>query len=160
MYCPNCGSENNDDTRFCRGCGENLKAVLQLMTRRLPVIIASKVDAYLERKNERFRRDSIIAAVVGFLWLLYGLRSLVTGVGAIAKVPIVLGCFFLLWAVWERMVYKHSLATDSWMEKTRAPWTTEELTRDDAAQIVEPPASITEFTTRHLDATVSQEDKS
>jgi len=80
-------------------------------------------------------------------------------VGSVVKVPIVLGCFFLLWAVWERMVYKHSLATDR-MERIQAPWTTEELTRDDAAQIVEPPASITEFTTRHLDATVSQEDKS
>ena len=159
MYCPKCGLKNNDDTRFCRGCGENLKVISQAMTRRLPVILASKVDAYLERKNERFRRDSIIFAVVGFLWLLYGLRSLVTGVGSVVKVPIVLGCFFLLWAVWERMVYKHSLATDR-MERIQAPWTTEELTRDDAAQIVEPPASITEFTTRHLDATVSQEDKS
>src|SRR2546429_8797023 len=160
MYCPKCGLENNDETRFCRSCGENLKVILQVMTRRLPVILASKVDAYLERKNERFRRDSIIAAVVGFLWLLYGLRSLVTGVGAIAKVPIVLGCFFLLWAVWERMVYKHSLATDSWMEKTRAPWTTEELAGHDPAQIGEPPASITESTTKHLDASIGQDGKS
>src|SRR2546429_2614206 len=117
MYCPKCGSENDDGTRFCRGCGENLKVISQAMTKRLPVILASKVDAYLERKNERLRRDSIIGAVAGCLWLLFGVRSLVTGVGTVKLFPIVCGCLILLWALWEHMVYKHSLATDSKMEK-------------------------------------------
>ena len=57
MYCPKCGIQN-DETKFCRGCGENLKVISQAMSKRLPVILASKMDAYLERKNERFRRNS------------------------------------------------------------------------------------------------------
>ncbi len=159
MYCPKCGIQNNDGTKFCRGCGENLKVISQAMSRRLPVILASKVDAYLERKNERFRRDSILAAVIGCIWLLYGLRGLVTG-GAVAWFPIVVGCLALLWALWEHMVYKHSRFTESKMERIRAAFTTGGLTQHKAAQIVEPPASITEVTTEHLDANVSREEKS
>src|SRR5213593_4899793 len=131
MYCPKCGLQNNDETKFCRGCGENLKVISQAMLRRLPVILASKVDAYLERKNELFRRDSILATVIGCLWLLYGLRSLVTGVGTVARFPIVVGCLALLWALWEHMVYKHSLFTDSKMERIRASSMTDELPQHD-----------------------------
>jgi|SRR6266850_6436963 len=159
MYCPKCGTQDNDDTKFCRGCGENLKVISQAMTRRLPVILASKVDAYLERKNERLRRDSIIGAVAGCLWLLYGLRTLVTGAGTMARFPIVLGCLILLWALWEHMVYKHSLSRDSEREKLRGA-STDELSRGDAAQVGEPYASVTEFTTEHLDATIRQQGKS
>src|SRR5260370_37367706 len=124
------------------------------MSRRLPVILASKVDAYLDRKNERFRRDSIVGAVAGSLWLLYGVGSLVTGVGTVGWFPIVVGCILLLWGLWEHMVYKHSLSIESKTEKIRAAWTTDELSRNETVQIVEPPASITEFTTERLDATV------
>ena len=158
MYCPQCGIQNNDETKFCRGCGENLKVISQAMTRRLPVILASKVDEYLERKNERLRRDSIIAAVAGSLWLLFGLRSLVAGTGGSgAAFPIVVGCLMLLWALWEHMVYKHSLSLDVKAAKMRATDSTNELPRHDPSQIVESPASITEFTTEPLDATVRRE---
>lgn len=27
MFCPNCAAENHDQTRFCRGCGEDLEIV-------------------------------------------------------------------------------------------------------------------------------------
>ncbi len=160
MYCPKCGIQNNDGTRFCRGCGENLKVVSQAMSKRLPVILASKMDAYFERKNERFRRDSIILAIAGSAWLLYGLRSLVTGVGTLAPFPIVFGCLMLLWALWQHLVYKRSLFTNSNTERIRAASTTDGFSPHNAAQIVGPPASITEFTTKDLDATIGQQKKS
>ena len=28
MFCPKCGSQNADETKFCRGCGENLSDLL------------------------------------------------------------------------------------------------------------------------------------
>jgi len=130
------------------------------MSRRLPVILASKVDAYLERKNERFRRNSIIAAVAGCLWLLYGVGPLVTGVGTIAGFPIVMGCLTLLWGLWEHMVYKRSLSTDLRVARMRAPDRINELPSHRAAQTVGPPASINEFTTQHFDATSGQQEKS
>ena len=148
MYCPKCGMQNNDETKFCRGCGENLKVVSQAMSRHLPVILVSRMDAYLERKNERFRRDSILGAVVGLLWLLYGVKTLAAGVGTAAGFRIIMGFLLLLWSLWQYMVYKRSLFN---MEKMRAEATIDGPSEHDAALIVEPPASITEFTTRHLD---------
>ena len=151
--------QNDDETKFCRGCGENLKLISQAMSKRLPVILASKMDAYLERKNERFRRNSIIALVSGCFWLLYGVGPLVTGLGTIAGFPIIMGCLLLLWGLWEYMVYQRSLYTDVRAPRMRATDTTNELMPDHAARIVEPLPSPTEFTTDKLEVTRKQHEK-
>jgi zinc ribbon protein len=160
MYCPKCGIQNNDETKFCRGCGENLKVISQAMTRRLPVILASKMDAYLERKNARIRRDSIANAVSGCLFIFLGLYNVIGTGASWARwwYFVVVGCFLLLWSLWDHMVYKRSLALD--VRVVRGPPTADELRLIDAAQIEDSPASITESTTQQLDATVERREKS
>jgi len=129
------------------------------MARRLPVILASKMDAYLERKNSRIRRDSIYSAFAGCLFTFMGLYSLITGESwARSLVFVAFGCVGLLWSLLDHMVYKRSLSLD--VRVVRGPPTTDELPPHDAAQIVEPPASITESTTQHLGATVERLEKS
>ncbi len=160
MYCPKCGIQNNDETKFCRGCGENLKVVSQAMSRHLPVILASKMDAYLERKNSRIRRDSIYGALSGTIFLICGLYFIIEGKTSWARSLffVATGCIALLWSLWDHLVYKRSLSLD--VRVVRGPPTADELAQIDAAQIVEPPASITESTTRHFDATIERQDKS
>ena len=160
MYCPKCGIQNNDETKFCRGCGENLKVVSQAMSRHLPVILASKMDAYLERKNSRIRRDSIYGALSGTIFLICGLYFIIEGKTSWARSLffVATGCIALLWSLWDHLVYKRSLSLD--VRVVRGPPTADELAQIDAAQIVEPLASITESTTRHLDATIERQDKS
>src|SRR5688572_33103973 len=104
MYCPKCGIQNNDDPKFCRACGENLKVVSQAMSRRLPVLLASKMDAYLERKNARIHRDSITNAVAGSVFILLGLYDVIrTGVSwSSSWFFVVVGCLMLLWSLWDR----------------------------------------------------------
>ena len=130
------------------------------MSRRLPVMLASKMDAYLERKNSRIRRDSIFSAINGSLILFLALYNVI-GRGA----PwaswwhfLILGCFLLLWSLWDHMVYKRSLSLD--VRVLRGPPTADELPKHDAAQLVEPLASISESTTQHLDATTERQEKS
>ena len=162
MYCPKCGIQNDDETKFCRGCGENLKVISQAMSRRLPVILASKMDAYLERKNSRIRRDSIYNFFGGCLFIFMGLYSVIR-TGAFWSSSwyfAIVGCFMLVWSLWDHMVYKRSLFTNSHMERLRAASTTDGLSPHNAAQIVAPPASITEFTTKDLDATIGRQKKS
>src|SRR5258708_3979872 len=65
MYCPKCGGQNSDDLAYCRECGENLKIISQVMKKHLPVALVSKLDAAIERKNERFRRNYIWHGLVG-----------------------------------------------------------------------------------------------
>ena len=160
MYCPSCGIQNGDEAKFCRACGENLKVISQAMSRRLPVILASKMDAYLERKNARIRRDSIYSAFSGCIFLFSGLYLLIENPTSWARylVFVVIGCIALLWSLWDHMVYKRSLSSD--VKVVRAAPTTNGLPPHDAAQIVGPPASVTESTTQHLGATVERQEKS
>jgi hypothetical protein len=55
MYCPSCGAQNNDDVRFCRKCGADLRVVSQAITKRLSwwKYIATKIDDRLEAKRQK-----------------------------------------------------------------------------------------------------------
>jgi hypothetical protein len=50
MYCPNCGSQNAEGTKFCRTCGANLALVPQALTGQL-------VDERSRRRGRRRHRD-------------------------------------------------------------------------------------------------------
>lgn len=81
-----------------------------------------------------------------------------TGAWARYSVFVAIGCIALLWSLWDHMVYKRSLSLDVKVIQAAPP--TDGLPPHDAAQIVEPLASITESTTQHLDATVERQEKS
>ena len=131
------------------------------MSRRLPVILAGKMDAYLERKNARIRRDSIYSAFMGFVTLFSGIYFLITEKPmswARSLVFVVIGCIALLWSLWDHMVYKRSLSSD--VKVLQAAPTTNGLPPHDAEQMVGPPASISESTTQRLGAPVERKEKS
>ncbi len=149
MYCPKCGAQNDQGAKFCRGCGENLKVISQAMSKRLPIILASKMDAYLERKNERIRRDSVLAALNGCVFLFLGIRQLLSGAGGLSFggswFPILFGCFMLLHGLWDHMVYKRSLTSELGATRRTAPGP------HHSSHFLLTPPSITESTTHHLD---------
>jgi len=55
MYCPHCGTQNVQDTKFCRGCGEDLRLVSQAVTKSLPLVIAHRVDEAIDRGRGGWR---------------------------------------------------------------------------------------------------------
>jgi len=55
MYCPHCGAQNIKDTKFCRGCGEDLRLVSQAVTKSLPLVIAHRVDEAIDRGRGGWR---------------------------------------------------------------------------------------------------------
>jgi len=79
MYCPGCGTQNAEQTKYCRGCGYDLKVISQTMKGHLPVVLASKIDAILDRRNEQFRRDSLLVFLFGVGCLLKGIFGLTGG---------------------------------------------------------------------------------
>ena|SRR6266850_1945283 len=162
MYCPKCGLQNSDDLKFCRGCGENLKVISQAMTRRLPAFLVRKMDAYIERKNQGLRRQSIGNAALGSMFMFLGLYEVIgTGASWASKwFYIAYGCFMLFLGLWDHMVFKRSLSTEVRIVKMGGPATTNELPPYDAAQIAEPPAGITESTTKQLDLATRGQEKS
>ncbi len=49
MFCPKCGSQNADGTKFCRGCGadvSNVLAVVEGKPRALPALAEKHIELY------------------------------------------------------------------------------------------------------------------
>ena len=115
MYCPKCASLNADEAGYCRACGAGLRAASQSLRGHVPVVLASKLDEYLEKPNERIRRDAILTFLFGATYLLFLLSDLSAAprkwsdVGAHALVV------FLSfgWGLWSTAAYKRSLALNS-----------------------------------------------
>ena len=151
MYCPRCGESNSEETKFCRACGENLKVVAQAMMGRLPVALASKLDAYIERKNERLRRDGIGSAVFGICFLFLSLYELMKG-GAFlgtAGIMLLFACFMFMVSLWDMMAYNRSLSPRSKSADSLSIKAVDELRQGKTSPALSPP-SITESTTRSL----------
>ena len=80
MYCPQCGAQNTDDTKFCRACGTNLGVVSLALSNPNQLVAAT-----LENKGKDWltkRREAISTFIKGS-----GL------IGASALVGVALGVF-------------------------------------------------------------------
>jgi hypothetical protein len=153
MYCPNCAEPNRDDIKYCRACGENLSVVAIAMNRHFPVSLLDRLDAYLERKNERIRRDSIVSAVSGVAFLFLCIYHLLKGDGFSFNVvfTFLFACFMFFWSLWDYLVYRRSLMRSSGKAGEHLPVDTSKMSPPSILQL-EPP-SVTEGTTKELDAT-------
>ena len=153
MFCPKCGSQNSDGTRFCRGCGTDVGNVLA-------VIEGKPVSPISEKYIDMYSRG-IRGLLLGFGFLI------VSGVSfAISIRFAVLGVFALAFAVLflatgiSRFVQAKALkelrepkidpstpaltpGDTEYVKPTRSLFQTDEL--------VKTPHSITENTTTHLE---------
>jgi hypothetical protein len=150
MFCPKCGAQNDGDMKFCRACGENLTVISQAMSKHLPVILASKLDNYLEQKNERIRRDGVMTGLSGLFLLLSGILQVTLSAGGWPAVFMFAGAFILLTAsMWDTLVYKRSLSQKRQAPQLSSATETNELKHYNPGEI--PPPSVAESTTRQLD---------
>jgi hypothetical protein len=158
MYCPHCGVQNARETKFCRGCGEDLRLVSQAVTKSLPLMIAHRVDEAIDRGRggwksyQVFRREhrkslgqvlmglSALFVIVWILMLGHGNVSFASGFLLVMSVTMLLNGLQELWAKKRRG--RQTGAPD----ELPSSLSTKELP---AAREV-PAASVTESTTRRL----------
>ena len=123
MYCPTCGRENQKDALYCRACGEDLTAVAQVMKKHSAVSLISKLDAAIERKNERLRRDAILEALMGVTFAIaavLGIPALIEG-NPLAFLWALLCLFVFLSSGWKYLAYRRSLGPKTKPSATPAP---------------------------------------
>jgi len=157
MYCPHCGVQNAEATKFCRGCGADLRLISQAVTKSLPLVIAQKVDDAIDRGRggwrsyQMFRAEnrrpyaqalmglSSLFVVVWMLMLGHGDVSFAGGFLLVMSASLMLSSLYELWTRKRR-----GLQTDQ-TEQLPSALTTKELPpqRDMAG-------SVTESTTRRL----------
>src|SRR5262249_52367687 len=110
MFCPACGVDNNQEqTRFCRACGADLRAVSRALSKSLPQQLASSLDAYLENRFQRNLSNGILNLVAFVALLVVGLYQLISGWNGFGLFLIGLGLLSLFLGVWDIWIYKRNL---------------------------------------------------
>jgi hypothetical protein len=150
MFCPACGVENNQqNTRFCRACGADLRAVSQALSKSLPVKIASTIDIYLENRYQQNMRTGVMNLIAFVALLVVGLGQLAFGWPKLAVFMLGLSALSLLFGLWDIWIYRRNkppTAKDS-LFSPGSP--TAELDAPHSNSM--PPLSVSEETTRQLD---------
>lgn len=157
MYCPHCGALQSEETKFCRGCGEDLRLVSQAVTKSLPLVIAQRVDEAIDRGRggwrsyQLFRREhrrAYAQTLMGLSSLFVVIWTLLLGHGSTAFA----GGFLLVMSVALVLTSLH----DIWQKRRRkgqadevrelqSSLNTKELTEAHSL-------SVTESTTRELNS--------
>ncbi len=151
MYCPTCATQNGDGTKFCRACGTNLSLVPQAITGRLPEPL----------RGRRHRRDKEPSLASGITAVFMGLGFVVVAL-ALALSDSGRGWWFWMLIPAFSLLGKGVASIVTTLQAQRAnpgPTFTAIPPPINAAGLPPqpnfetlPPPSVTETTTRHLDA--------
>lgn len=69
MYCPDCGSKNSEDQRFCRACGLGLEKISLSLSEQRPL----KTDLTVQQRKEKLEKLGVAAlsvfgvSMIGFI---------------------------------------------------------------------------------------------
>jgi hypothetical protein len=169
MFCPRCAAQNVEDAKFCRACGADIRLVPQALTGRIARRDDDDDDDDLDDGEFDARGRSRVER---------GARKLVQGVCFLLVFLITViyfrgGFWFTFWLVFPAISNIGAgvglLAQHAWRQSGHLPGgikstarlgaseTTalprvrlDEIEPADTSEIVAPPASVTEGTTRHL----------
>ncbi len=154
MFCPKCGSQNADDTKFCRGCGADLSHVTAALQGKL------RDDLPLAEKHIHLFSSGLRGLIIGVgLLVVAGVGvSISSRLGVLVLFALAFGFFFLGTGI-SRLVQGRAI------KRLRSPKSSEptpELSAGNAEYIkpsrsvyetddlVTTPRSVTEHTTTHL----------
>lgn len=167
MFCPKCATQNMDNARFCRACGADISLVPAALSGHRPETPAVVDEEEETRASRRSRRRGKKPATYAkaFENLGVGLAFLIISIVVALIVPS--GRFWWFWlliptfACFGEGVGQLIQLRRELPPSTAAPLSAAELSSPDSAgslpprstsEIMAPPPSVTEGTTRHLGA--------
>lgn len=163
MFCPKCATQNMDNARFCRACGADISLVPAALTghrAETPVVISEEDET---RASRRRRGKKPATYAKAFENLGVGLAFLIISVVVALAVPS--GRFWWFWmliptfacfgeGIGQLIQLRRELPspTAGPAPELYPSGRAESLPSRSTSEIMAPPPSITEGTTRHLGA--------
>lgn len=169
MYCPGCGSNNQDEVKFCTRCGTNLDVVSDALRGHTKgVLEPNERTVTLLKDFYRSRRMTIIgsiAALVGLfklaLLLMLGFPEKLVPLAALLAGLLTFGLFALIWGMtkWNNSSSELKALGITPAKRGVLPAASDKLRLDysstpSAAYVtdpIKPPGSVTDHTTHLLD---------
>ena len=161
MFCPKCATNNLDGARFCRSCGADISLVPQALTGHLPVEQSLATEEYSRHGRRRRREPSLEKAIrnifSGIAFLIVAIVISFTPMGRFWWYWMLIPAFSMLGggvAEWMRVKQtpNRSLPLGSMPPAMSAPPPRAgDLPARNTAELVMPPPSVTEGTTRLLE---------
>ena len=159
MFCPKCASQNLDGASFCRTCGANISLVPQALSGQLPELVEEEVG----RGRSKRRRMRELSLDHAFKNIFMGLAFLIISIALSFSFMGRTWWFWMLIPAFSMMgtgiaqfmrikeAQKRSLTMGIPMQHSIPKATAvNALPARNTGEMVPPPPSVTEGTTRHL----------
>ena len=164
MFCPKCATQNVDGARFCRACGVDVSLVPMAMSGRLPDIAPATPHEVYSRRGRRLRKPATYEGAWGSLGM--GIAFAVISIMVLKFMPGGFTWWFWLLIPAFSMAFKgvgqlarlrseQQSALSSPPARSTMPAmppvpARSEFVPYNTSELMPPPPSVTEGTTRHL----------
>ena len=161
MFCPKCASQNLDGASFCRTCGANISLVPQALSGQLPELVEEEVGPG-RRRRRRMRELSLDHAFknifMGLAFLIISISLSFSFMGRTWWFWMLIPAFSMMGTGLAQFIrikeaQKRNLPLGVPAQHSiPAPAAVNTLPPRNTGEMVPPPPSVTEGTTRHLGA--------
>ena len=159
MFCPKCATQNLEGASFCRSCGANISLVSNALDGHMPQATAEPVEE--GRRNRRDRKEPRLEhafknVFMGIAFLLVAIALSLSHSGSSWWFWMLIPAFSMMGTgvaqyIRLREYEKRMLAPGNFAQPTiQPPMRTPSFPVPNTGELLAPPPSVTEGTTRHL----------
>jgi zinc-ribbon domain len=166
MFCPKCAAQNLDGASYCRGCGANISLVSQAISGQLPSADVEDLSCLDKRALKRQGKEASLSnafrnAFMGIAFLLVSMALAFSAVGRGWWFWMLIPAFSLMGTGVaqyikvredEKRAMMGGLQAQQFQPVMQTPLRVNSFPRRNTGELVAPPPSVTEGTTRHLGA--------
>ena len=160
MFCPKCATQNLEGASYCRSCGANIKLIPQALSGELPMAQSDEFD--FRRRGWKRRREGTIdsafrSALMGLAFLLVSIALSFSPVGRGWWFWMMIPAFSMMGSgvaqyIRARERAKQSIGSTDFSQQAMPGSRAEAFPARKTGELMAPPPSVTEGTTRHLGA--------
>lgn len=163
MFCPKCATQNLDGAKFCRSCGANVSLVPQALSGQLPQAAQDDFEDEGRARKRRGRREPSLDQVfknafMGIAFLLVAMALAFSPMGRGWWFWMLIPAFSMMGTGVAQYIRlkereKRAFPTGNFNQPSLHPPThVDAFPARNTGELVAPPPSVTEGTTRHLGA--------